>query len=563
MKKFFKTLLCLMMIVSCAFVFFACQEKDNDDTRIVSIVQTGYNDTSAEYLITYKDGETMTFTIPINNAVSISSIEKTSSNKNKDVYTITLSNGQTSNFEVTNGVSVESIKYARSEGLKDYYTITYSNGTTSEYCVTNGKDGADGPTLEELYEEAKKTKDYNSISEFIEEYLSININNNTTQIATGKAVLSAVSIYAQSNQGSWTNKNDFNKYVKAKGISAGAGVIYQLNKENGDAYIITNCHVVYEESTQSYLDTLYCFLYGMEGETPYSVVYNDDKTDYLYDDDDCVKIEFNQYAIPCTVIGASISYDVAVLKVENSETLKNSNARQIEVANSDYVSLGETAIAIGNPNMGGISATVGVISVISEYIQVSIDSDVATYLREFRIDTAVNGGNSGGGLFNSNGEWIGVVNAKTSDTSLENMGYAVPSNVMKNLADNIINNYENDVYFGVKKVQLGIALNAVSSSSIYDVDRQTTKIVEVIAVGKVNPDSTAEKMGFVAGDIIKKVTIVHNEDITILEPERYFQVIDLLVTARVGDTVKFDIETADGTNTLVYTLLETDFIEVK
>lgn len=562
MKKFFKIIVCLL-IVPCMFLFVGCEDNKYDDFRIASIVQVSYDDTHAEYLITYKNGETLTFSVPVNNVVSISSIQKTSSNKNKDIYTITLTNGDTSDFEVTNGNSIESISYSRTVGLKDYYVITFSNGTTQEYAITNGKDGSDGVSLEDMYEEAKKTKDYNNISEFIEEYLTINIDANTTQVATGKAVLSAVSVYAQKTQPSWTYSEQFGKYVKAKGISAGAGVIYELDKESGDAYIITNCHVVYEESAQSYIDTVYCYIYGMEGNAPYGVLYNDEQTDYLYDEDKCVQMEFNQYAIPCTVLGASISYDIAVLKIEASEIISSSSARAINFSNSDDVVLGQTSIAVGNPNSDGISATVGVISVVSEYVQVTIDEDVTTILREFRTDAAVNPGNSGGGLFDTNGNLIGIVNAKTNSSSIENMGYAIPSNVVKNIADNIIFNSQNNNYQGVRRALLGVTLNAKSTKSIYDTEKLTTKIVDTIEVKSVEEGSVAENMGFVNGDIVKSVKLIRGDSETELELSRYYQLIDFLLTARAGDTVEIIVMTTSGEETYSHTYIENDFIEVK
>ena len=563
MKKFLKILKIVVLIIPCLFVFTACG-YDKDDLRIVSIVQTGYTTDSAEYLITYKDGETLKFTVPINNTVSIASIAKTKTDKNKDTYTITLTNGETTDFEVTNGVSVESIAYSRTVGLVDYYKITYSNGTTSEYSITNGKDGADGVSLEDMYKEAKKTKNYNNISEFIEDYLNININADTTQVATGKAILSAVSIYSKTDTSSVAYSDTFKKWVKVNGISAGSGVIYSLDKTKGDAYIITNCHVVYDEkSVDSYSNNLVCYLYGMEGDVPYEYQLNEEATDYVYDNNGCVQVDFNNYAIPCTIIGASIQYDIAVLKVENSEVVKNSNARAINVANSNQVVVGENAIAIGNPKMAGISATSGIISVISEYIQVSIDAEVDTVLREFRIDTAVNSGNSGGGLFNNKGELIGIVNAKTSDDSVENMGYAIPSNIAKYLADNIIYNYEKDGYFGVKKAIVGIVLNAKTSKSVYNASTLTTEIIEEVEVQKVQENSIAEQIGFQNGDIIKSVSLTHNEEVTNLDITRYFQLIDFFLTVREGDTMQFTIMGTQGETTLSYTFGIEDFVAVK
>ena len=75
--------------------------------------------------------------------------------------------------------------------------------------------------------------------------------------------------------------------------------------------------------------------------------------------------EVEDYALPATYVGGSMTYDIALVKVENNEFLKNSNATAVKIANSNNVKVGSTAIAIGNPDAGGISATAGIISVDS------------------------------------------------------------------------------------------------------------------------------------------------------------------------------------------------------
>ena len=181
-------------------------------------------------------------------------------------------------------------------------------------------------------------------------------------------------------------------------------------------------------------------------------------------------------------------------------------------------------------------------------------------MREFRIDTAVNSGNSGGGLFNSNGKFIGVVNAKTSNDSIENMGYAIPGNIAKNVADNIIDNYEKDEFFGVKRAKIGIVLEALTSTAIYDTNTFTTKIVEIIAIDEVLEDSIAENMGFNPGDIIRSVEITRGEETTPYTFTRYFQLIDLILTIREGDTMTFYVTTSTGDTSYSHTFVASDFI---
>lgn len=583
MKKFFKFLLVAIFILPTMFIFVGCNDDSLDSYRIKSISQTSYTADSITYTINYEDGSTLDYTVPNNTSVSISSIEKTSSDKNKDIYTITLTNGQTTNFEVRNGVSVEDISYDRTEGQKDYYTVSYSNGTTDEIVVTNGKDGADGVSLEDMYEAVNAEKianeetPYNNISEFIADYLKFNTSSTSQTVATGKALLSTVSICSRFDKVYSTYSSQYRRYLDVKPFSSGSGVIYKLDKEAGNAYIITNCHVIYDGGDYSregegFLNTIYCFLYGMDDNLPYSYEINGDNTDFVYEENEAgekwVKVNMSKYAIPCSLVGASIKYDVAVLKVENSEVIKASNAMAVEACDSDDMVVGASAIAVGNPNGEGISATSGIISVISEHIQVDIDSSVNSILREFRIDTAVNPGNSGGGLFNNEGKLIGIVNAKTSSTSIENVGYAIPSNSVIFLADNILDNYETTGNSGVRKVLVGVTLGARSSYSRYNAEKQTAEIVEEVMVDSVEEYVDAEKtkktiankIGMKVGDVIKSFKINSGEEKSIT---RTFQLVDLTLKVREGDVITFRVMSTNGEEYYVYTVTADDMIDVK
>lgn len=559
MKKYLKIFILILLLIPAIFIFSGCEKEDLlSSVKITNIEQTYFDEDSVTYKITYADGSSFEYEVPINNTVSISTILKTSSNLNKDIYTITLSNGDTSTFEVNNGVSVNSINYSHSEGLIDYYVISYSNGTASMFSVTNG---ADGVTLQDMYEEANKDGKYADILEFIDEYLKININANATTIATGKAITSAVSIYAFSpvSGAYYLYKYGTEKYYTT---SCGAGVIYNLDKQNGNAYIITNCHVVYSEDNDlgtDYATEIYCYLYGQE--SGYGI--KTENGNYLFDSLGYPVINGGKYGIRCELVGASIDYDIAVLKVTNNEILKNSNARQCDIANSDKVVLADKAIAIGNPDAEGIAVTEGVISVISEYIDVSIDSSKASSLREFRIDTAVNGGNSGGGLFNDKGELIGIVNAKTSDNTLENMGYAIPSNVAVAVADNLIYYCKNG-NLNAKKITVGITPGVKSSITQYNYDTLTTEIVEEVIIAKIEQGSLAEtQFDFEEGEVIKSVSIFDGINTLNFTITRYYQLADIILKVRAGNTLTFYCTTDTGTAVHYYTVQEEDLKNIR
>ena len=325
--------------------------------------------------------------------------------------------------------------------------------------------------------------------------------------SAGKALLSAVSIRCVFKTASY-GTSSYPGIISGKDkTSAGSGVIYKLDKEKGDAYIITNYHVVYYN----------------QAKTENGI--SDDITVYLYGQ------ESSDYAIPATYVGGSMNYDLAVLKVSGSRILAQSNAHEVSFADSDNVGVLDQAIAVGNPGALGISATLGYINVDSEYIKMEgADGSTEIQLRVMRMDTAVNGGNSGGGLFNNKGELIGIVNAKLTDS--ENMSYAIPSNFVKSVADNILYYCDGKTNKNVYRCMLGIT---VSASKLYtEYDEKTGSVIkrEVVSVADVSVGSLA--YGTVkVGDTITSITV----DGVKKNVNRLHSVTDSMLDARVGSTV--------------------------
>ena len=165
---------------------------------------------------------------------------------------------------------------------------------------------------------------------------------------------------------------------------AGSGVIYTT-----DGYIITNYHVVGKD-TKTISVTLY------NGE-----VY---EGKYIYGD---------EYA------------DISVIKIEKND------CTPAKIGDSTKMVLGDTVLAIGNPLGCGLSVTDGIVSALAR--DVTVENTTMTLMQ---TSAAINSGNSGGGLFNTDGELIGIVNAKIGGTSVEGMGFAIPSStVVKCLND--------------------------------------------------------------------------------------------------------------------------------
>ena len=339
-------------------------------------------------------------------------------------------------------------------------------------------------------------------------HVNINAAEGSSLLGAAKALLSVVSITCNFEELYTSGWFGSHQTTLRTTTYYGSGVIYKLDKSNGDAYIITNYHVVYNSASveENHISKdISLFLYGQENAKD---------------------------AIKATYVGGSSYYDIAVLKVENSPILKESIAAAAVLANSDKVSVLDTAIAIGNPAGMGISATAGYVSVDSEQIKIQITNGYVN-MRVMRVDTAVNGGNSGGGLFDENGNLIGIVNAKISDSSIENIAYAIPSNVAKHLAESILSSDK-----GVAtRCILGIVPEVVSSKAVYDTETGKISILETVGISSISEGSVANGKVFV-GDIIRKMTI----DGEVIEIKREFQVRESMFAARVGSTVVFDIE---------------------
>ncbi len=350
---------------------------------------------------------------------------------------------------------------------------------------------------------------------------TITIENGESSIAsaTSMGLASAVSITANFEK---TYNNSYGGFFPGFGIGGttttpykaeGSGVIYKLDRDTGSAFIITNYHVVYDKSSDSadgISEDIKVFLYGGEEEG---------------------------YAIPAEYVGGSLYYDIAVLYVENCAALKNSAHNASKIANSEDVSVGTTAIAIGNPEGYGISASLGIVSVNSEYIAMTAADGVSTVsFRVMRVDTAVNSGNSGGGLYNDRGELIGIVNAKIVDSTVENIGYAIPSNVAAAVADNIIDNCFGKESRSVMRAVLGATLTASDSIAVIDGELGMIKVKETVSVAEIAAGSVAEGKLRV-GDVLKSATLGDSTT----QITRRHHVIDLMLDARVGDVIKLDI----------------------
>lgn len=223
-----------------------------------------------------------------------------------------------------------------------------------------------------------------------------------------------------------------------KEAKTGSGVIYKI--ENGEAYIITNHHVI--ENAEKLEITL------ADGS--------------------------KKEAIP---IGSDIWTDLAVIKVDadNIETVAN-------FGDSEVLKRGETVIAIGNPlglDFYG-SVTVGVISGTNRAVPVDLnDDDKEDWQSEvLQTDAAINNGNSGGALVNLNGDLIGVNSGKIASQAVEGLGFAIPINIVIPIIHQLEKNGQ------VVRPAMGISMTDLTDIPAF-YQAQTLQLPEGITTGVV------------------------------------------------------------------------------
>ncbi len=371
-----------------------------------------------------------------------------------------------------------------------------------------------------------------------------NITNNTIEItgndkndvtyATASGLRSAVSIYCTFETTTGGNSYWNPRPTTQTYYTTGSGVIYKT-EEDGSAFVITNHHVVYDSDSDTengISNQIYIYLYGLEVEA---------------------------YAIAAEYVGGSSNYDIAILRIDKSEVLKtaysNGSVAGITFADSDKINAGDTVLAIGNPSassLSGISVTSGIVSVDSEYITMTgVTGTGNVTFRVIRTDTPINSGNSGGGLFNDSGELVGIVNAKITSSTIENIGYALPSNVVRAIADNIIDYCYEKENENVMRCMLGITLEIVDYSTAYNSETGLFERKETVGISEVTADSLGSTV-LKAGDVVKSITV----DGKTTEITRQHHLIDSMLDARVGDSVSFTIIRDGEEKTVSITITE-------
>lgn len=275
-----------------------------------------------------------------------------------------------------------------------------------------------------------------------------------------------------------TTEHLVNSYFQYVTQGAGSGVII-----SADGYIVTNNHVIADTDNGNTLANSI-------------TVRMTDGAEY-----------------EATVIGTDADSDIAVLKIEAD------NLPAAVIGDSDKLAVGEEVLAVGNP-LGELGGTVtnGIISALDREINVD-----GTTMNLLQTNAAINPGNSGGGLFNMAGELIGIVNAKSSGTGIEGLGFAIPVNDAVLIAEQLMTQgyVSGKPYLGLSLYDittptqalyynlrhLGVYVIAVEEGTNDDVFKQGDRIIAVDGLEISTSDDVASIVKtFSVGDTIK-VTI--------------------------------------------------------
>ena len=200
------------------------------------------------------------------------------------------------------------------------------------------------------------------------------------------------------------------------------------------------------------------------------------------------------------VVGTDSTTDLAVIKLDNPP----SDLTAVSFADSDKLAVGESIMAIGNPLGYENTATTGIVSAINRPVSVTDDNNNEVVTNAVQIDAAINPGNSGGPTFNAAGEVIGInssiATASSSSSSSDSsgsigIGFAIPSNVVKTISDEIIKDGK------ATHVVLGVTVK----SATVEADGVTRGGAEITSSGTnsaVTSGSAADKAGLKSGDTI-------------------------------------------------------------
>ncbi|MCY9010908.1 serine protease HtrA [Bacillus inaquosorum] len=324
---------------------------------------------------------------------------------------------------------------------------------------------------------AFKSEDSSKISDMVEDL--------------SPAIVGITNLQAQSNSSLFGSDSSGSSSDSSEDTESGSGSGVIFKKENGKAYIITNNHVV-------------------EGASSLKVS--------LYDGT----------AVTAKLVGSDSLTDLAVLQISDDHVTKVAS-----FGDSSDLRTGETVIAIGDPLGKDLSRTVtqGIVSGVDRTVSMSTSAG-QTSINVIQTDAAINPGNSGGPLLNIDGKIVGINSMKISEDDVEGIGFAIPSNDVKPIAEELLSKGQIErPYIGVSMLDLEQVPQNYQEGTLGLFGSQLNKGVYIREVASGSP---AEKAGLKAEDII--ISLKGKEIDTGSELRNI-----LYKDANIGDTVEVKI----------------------
>ncbi len=313
-------------------------------------------------------------------------------------------------------------------------------------------------------------------------YVSTEENSNTTTDSDGNLTIAGV--YQQNaNSVVEVHTQSYATQISVGSTGAGSGVVWS------DGYVITNYHVV-SDASQIYITFA-------DGET----------------------------TVSATLHSKDEESDIAILEVAAT------NMQPVTLADSDSLYVGQTVVCIGNP-LGTLGGTVtdGIISALNR--DVIVDNICMELLQ---TNAAVSPGNSGGGLFDMNGNLIGIINAKASDDDAEGIGFAIPINEVKAITEEL---FEQQIVSGRVDVD----------TVIIDEVKVTSPLYPMVGLVVTNTITSEASKTFTVGDYILGIG---SQDITTIDEWEF-----ALRSMEVGDQIIVKMMSRAGIEYEVYYTLE-------
>lgn len=388
-------------------------------------------------------------------------------------------------------------KKKKTSNIKNNIIVPFASGVLGASLIVGVCFG--NPTIKtKLIGEAKETSsemtNISTINSGIVDLVSLSNFSDTAVGVASKVLPSIVGINVTFNV---TATFGYGFQQSGETSASGSGIII-----SEDGYILTNNHIVSSTSNSSY----------------YQVSEATNLTVYLFNDENPYKAE---------IIGSDAQTDLAVIKIDKT------GLTPAELGDSSSVKIGEFAMAIGNPLGLKSTVTSGIISALNREVTTN---DGTKYVL-IQTDAAINSGNSGGALVNSQGQVIGINTLKVSATGVENMGFAIPINDTKDIYKQLIE------YNKVKRPSIGI-----SGITLDEVKAKQNNLPVGAYIKGVNEFGPAEVAGIKPGDVIieadgKKITTMQ-------------ELIDIKNSKSIGDELEIKLVRKGTEKTVTVTLGE-------